>query len=110
MADVHAEAGVRLARLPDRNRIGLPFGLERLNLAVVDRIPRRSIRRLVDEHAVDGSGGLQTCSGVDDVACRNRLTLLGFRGEPAERLSGRDPDPKLDPLLSRVLADRKPVA
>src|SRR4029077_14188265 len=68
MGDVDAEAGARLQRLPDRNRIGLPFGVDGLDLSVVDRPPSRSIRRLVRQHAVDGSGGLETSSSVDDVA------------------------------------------
>ena len=107
VGDINAEAGARLLCLPDRNRIGLPLGVDRLDLAVVDRLPGRSIRRLVDEHAVDGSGGLQTSSSVDDIARRNGLTLLGSRSQPDERLSGRDPDPELDSFLSRVPADRK---
>src|SRR5439155_1416219 len=107
VGDVHAEAGARFECLPDRNRIRLPFGLDRLSCSVFDRVPRRSVRRLVGEHAIHRSGGLQASGGVDDVACRHRLTLLGFRREPHERLSGSDPDSKLDPFLSRVPADRK---
>ncbi len=67
VCEVDAEPGVRGNRLPHRDRLGLALGLDRRKLSVVDRMPCRTLGRLVHDHAVDGRGALQARSRVDDV-------------------------------------------
>jgi hypothetical protein len=56
---------------------------------VPDAVPARH-GRLVDDDAADGSGCLEPCSCVDDVACCDPLAELRTRGQPDDGLAGRD--------------------
>ena len=56
--DVDAEARPCLARLPDRDRLGLSLRLNGLGLGVVDPLVRRAKCRLVDQNPVHGSRAL----------------------------------------------------
>src|SRR6267378_1530127 len=53
-SEVDAEPRPRLHDLPDWNRRFLPLRLDRRELAVIDRLRRRAIRRLANEDAVHG--------------------------------------------------------
>ena len=66
--DIDPGACPHLIGQPDRDRLGLPLGLDRGRLAELDRVAGRPLRRLVDEHAVDRRGALQASGGIDDVA------------------------------------------
>ena len=105
--DVDAEARVRGDGRPDADRLRLALRLDRLGLLVVDGGPRRAVRRLVDEDPVHRRRALQACGRVDDVARGHALAGVGPRVESNERLAGRDPDPQLELLLERELADRE---
>ena len=79
--------------------------------ARLDRGHGRALRRLIDQDAVLRRRGLQTCSGVDDIAGRHALSLARAGIERDERLAGRDADP--DPqiasgVLPVQLGDRRP--
>ena len=87
IGDVVAEACARRDGLPDRDRLGLALGLDGLRLAVLDDIPRRPIRGVSDEDAVDRRGRLHPRRGVDDVAGDHRLALGRPRAEGDERLA-----------------------
>ncbi len=98
----------RLDGLPDGDRLGLPFRLDRLGIAIVDRLLGSPVGGLVDEDAVRGGGGLETRGGVHHVTGGHPLTGLGTRLEGYERLAGRDPNPDFELcLLPRPFADRE---
>src|SRR6266540_63161 len=59
LLDVDAEAPAGRRRLPDRDRLGLAFGLDGLYLAVLDRPLGCAVRGLVDEDAVRRRGRLE---------------------------------------------------
>ena len=100
-----AEARTGFDRLPHGDRLGLALRLDRLGLAVLDGVASRPVRRLADEDPVHGSGGLETSCRVDDVAGGHPLSGVGARIERHERFAGRDPDPELEPLLDREVAN-----
>ena len=91
--DVHTEAGSRRNHLPDADRLGLPLGMHRLGVAVLDHRRRGPVRRLVDEDAVHRCGRLEARGGVDDVTGRHAFALLRPGGERDHRLAGRHADP-----------------
>ena len=91
--DVHAGSRAHLECAPDGDRRRLSFGLDRLRLVVVDRMPRRPEGGVVDENPVYRGSTLQSGSGVDDVAGGHALALGRARIERDERLAGGDPDP-----------------
>ena len=107
VSDVDTEAGVCGCRLPDRDRVRLALRFDRLGCLVVDGCARCPVRRLVDEDAVHRRGALQARGRVDDVARGHALACFGLGVERHERLAGRDPDPQLELLLERELADRE---
>ena len=76
-----------------------PFASTGGRFAVVHSVSRGAICRLVDEHAVDRRGALETSGGVDDVAGGHSLAGIRLCIELDERLAGRDPHAELEPLL-----------
>ena len=89
------------------DRLGLAFRLHRGRFGELDRVARRPVRRLVDEHAVDRRGALQAGCRVDDVARGHAFAGARLRVEPHERLTRRDPHAKLELVLERELPDRE---
>ena len=81
---------------PGFHRVGLPLGLDRRCLLVLDRVARGLVRPSTREHAADRSGRLQARGRVDDVPGNHRLAELRPRPERDERLSGVDGDPNLN--------------
>ena len=106
--DVDAEARVRCDRLPDGDRLGLALRLDGLGAVVVDRAD-----------ASPGRWSRPTMTPLTGAALCRRAAVLttspdampspasGRASRRDERLSGRDPDPKLEPLLEREVADRE---
>ena len=90
-----------------RDRLRLALRLDGLGRLVVDGGRGRSVRRLVDDDAVDRCRALQPCRGVDDVAGGHALAGVGLGVEPDERLAGGDADSQLEPFLEREVADRE---
>jgi len=105
LPEVDAEAGARLLRLPDGDRIGLAFGGHRLRLPEANHLSRRALGRLVHEQAVHGSRALQARRGIDHVPRDHALTLGRSRVEGDQRLAGRNCDAHLQ---LAVLHDRVP--
>ncbi len=93
--DVDTEARTRLERLPNLDRLGLALRLNRGPIAVLDRLPRRTVGRPVDKNAVDRRRGLQPGRRVDHIPGGHPLTLARARAERDQRLARRDPDPHL---------------
>ena len=89
-------------RLPDAHRLGLSLRLDRLVLAVLDRVRARAVGLLADEDPVDRRGRLDPRGSVEHVAPGDALALLGLVAVGDDHLAGRDPDPHLD-LADRVL-------
>ena len=87
--EIHPSPGPRRQGPPDEDRIGLSLRLNRLSFAVIDHMARRTVRRLVDENPVNRRRGLNSESGVRDVAPRHRLSGSGEGAKRHERLSGR---------------------
>ena len=110
--DVDAEARARLEhRVQTAIGSDLPFAsIGSAARRTRRRCAGRAIRRVVDEDPVDGGAALQARSRVDDVARGHALACVGLGVEGDERLAGRDPDPQLEPLLDRELADRERCA
>src|SRR5262249_45297956 len=106
--EIDPEARMRLHGLPHPNRRLLPLGVDRLVLAVVDRLRGRAIGRLAGEDAVHRRGRLQPRRGVDAVARRHTLSCLWLPLEVDQSLARvhRDPDLEL-PLLGDPIADRQ---
>ena len=108
LREVDAVPRARLDRFPHPDRLRLALRLDRLGLAVVDRLTRRAVGRLADEDAVHRRRRLQARGGVDDVARRHTFAFGGAPAERDERLAGVDGDPHLElVLLVRPVADRK---
>ena len=105
--DVDSGPSPHLGRLPDRDRLGLPLSVDRRRLLVVDDRTRRSVRRLVGEDAVDRRGALKSSCRVHDVPRRHAFAFSRACIERDERLAGRDPDAKLEPVLEGEVADRE---
>ena len=106
--DIDAEARPRFQRFPDRDRLRLALGLDRLAGLVQDRLLRRPVGRLVDEDPVDGRGGLQAGGGIHDVARGHALAFGGPRAERDERLSRGDGDSHLQvALFDQPVPDRE---
>ena len=93
--DVHTEPRARLLRFPDGNGLRLPFRLDRLGVAIFDRVPRRAVRRLADEDAVDRSGNLQARRGIHDVTRSHAFTGFRTRSEIDQCFPGVHRDPHL---------------
>ena len=87
VSDIDTEARVGRLRLPHYDRFRLPFRLDGLGVLVVDGGTRCPVRRLVDQHAVDGRGALEACSRVDDVAGGHALAGIRLCIELHERLA-----------------------
>src|SRR5205085_3453178 len=98
----------RLERLPRVHGLALSLGFDRRQLAELDRLARRAIRDLADEHAVDRRSRLQPRSRVHDIARSHALPRLGTRSEVDQRLPRVDGDPHLHPaVLARPVANRE---
>jgi hypothetical protein len=107
--DVDTEPGTGLQRLPDIDRLGLPLRFDRGRIAVLDRLSRRPVGRPIDKHTADGRRRLQPGRRIDHVAGSHPLALARARAERDQRLTGRDPDPHLQPgtLLRQPVPDRE---
>ena len=105
---VDSEPARRRQRPPGGNGIALALELERGQLLVADRLPRRAVRLLVDDEASDGRLSLETGGGVDDVAGRDALARPGLGAELHHRLARRDgcAHGELELLVVRELVDR----
>jgi hypothetical protein len=106
---VETETGLRGNSLPDLDRLGLALRLDGIGRAVLDRVARRAVGGLSHEDSVDRRGGLQARCGVDDVAGRHSLALVGSCAQGDEGLAGRDgaAELQLERRLGLVqLADR----
>ena len=68
-------------RAPERHRLGLPFGRDRRQRLVVDRLARALPGRLADDHAADRRRPEQARGGVDGVARDHALPRLEPRPE-----------------------------
>ncbi len=105
---LRAHSCPRVERLPDREGLGLPFGLYALELTELDHRARRAISGRPDDDAIHGRRGLQTRRRVDDVAGGHSLTRLRPCAEVDQCLSRVDGDPHLHLLLvARPVADRE---
>jgi hypothetical protein len=96
LLDVEAEAGSRCDRLPSRNRVRLPFRLDRRRLAVFNRLGRGAMGRLTDEDPSDRGGGLEPRRSVDDVPGSHPFSEVGPGAERHERLARVHSDPHLE--------------
>ena len=105
MRDVDTEARAGRNHLPDPNRLRFALRVDRGCVAILDRPACRAVGRLVGEDAVDRGCALEARACVDDVARRHPLALGRARVECDQRLTGRDPDPKLEPVLHREVAN-----
>ena len=102
-----ARAGVlRRYRPPDRERLRLPLGSDRLLLAVLDRVTRHAVRGLADQDPAGGRERLETRGRVDDVAGDDSLARARLGVERDERLAAVDRDPEFELGRERV-ADRE---
>src|SRR5579859_1094175 len=81
LLDVAAEAGAGGDDLPDRDRLRLPFRLDRGRVAVLDHVARCAIRPLADEDPIHRSRALEPRRGVDDVAGDHRVAGARLRSE-----------------------------
>ena len=97
--EVDAEAGTRAQRLPDRDRLGLAFGLDGRCVSIFDYPTGRPVRRLVREDSVDRRGILEASRRVDDIAGGHALARLRASIEPNERLACGNGDPHLHVVL-----------
>ncbi len=105
---VYPHARASLERLPDLDRRRLALCLDRVVIAVRDRLCGGAIRRLVDEDAVHGRGALKPCRGIDDVAGGHALAFARPSAERNEGFARRDGDPELKILLLlHPVADRE---
>jgi hypothetical protein len=80
--------------------------LDRLLLAVLDRITRHAVRGLADQDPAGGRERLETRGRVDHVAGDNSLARARLGVERDERLAAMDRDPELELGRERV-ADRE---
>src|SRR3954447_3306682 len=94
--EVETEACDGLYGLPDLDELCLALRVDRLSLAVLDRVAGGAEGRLANEHAVDGRRRLHPCGRVDDVAGDHRLALGRARTEVDERHARVDRDPHLE--------------
>ena len=88
----------------------LPFASTGFGVLVVDSVTRCPVRRLVDQHTVDGRGALEARGGVHDVPGGHALAGIRLCIELHKRLAGRDPHTQLEPFVDRELAngERRP--
>ena len=105
--DIDSRACPDLVGQPHRDGIRLSFRLYRGRLAELDRVTRRPIGRLVDEHTVDRRRALQAGGGVDDIARGHPLAGARLGVEPYEHLARRNSDAELEVVLERELPDRE---
>ncbi len=110
MSDVDPESRPRRGGAPHRDRLRLPFRLDRGRLLVLHGVAGGPLGRLAHQDPVHGGGGLEPSGGVDDVAGCHALAALGLCVEPDERLARGDPDPQLETFLERevVNGERRP--
>jgi hypothetical protein len=106
---VDAVARTGRDHFPDRDRLRLPLGLNRLSLAVLDHVVRRPIGGLSDEDAVDRRGRLEAGGRVDDIPGRHALPFRSPRAERDQRLAGvhRQSELELILLLADPVKDRE---
>ena len=99
------DAAPRANDAPHRDRLGLPFGLHRVERFERDRRFGRAHRRLVDEHGADRCRRLQACGGVHDVARDDPLATFRASAESDDCLSRRHgrPDRELEPFIAQLL-------
>ena len=88
--EVDAEPRPEIDRPPDRDRLGLAFDRDRLELLVVDGVARRAVRDLADDDTADGSNLLQARGRVDDIAGNHALAFLRASAERDYGLAGID--------------------
>ena len=72
---------------PGADRVRLPLRNDRLCLAEVDEVSRRTVSLLADENRVRRRSGLKARRGIDDVARDHRLPQLRPRPERDDRLA-----------------------
>ena len=87
-------AGKHVVKPPDRDRLRLPFQLERLDRIGHDRVAHQPDRRVTDEDLPSCRGGFEPLRDVDRVAGRERLALLRVA---CDHLAGVDARSHLDP-------------
>ena len=90
MGDVHTETGPCCHCLPHGDRLGLALRFDRRCVSILDGLAGRTIGRLIREDPVDGSGALQACGRVHDVAGGHSLAFERPRVERDEGLTGRN--------------------
>ena len=100
--DVDPVVGPGLDRLPDHDRVGFPLRFDGIPHAVLDRPLGGAIRRVADQHPIDGGGCLEPGRRVHHVAGGHPFALERANAERDERLAGvhADPDVEID---ARVL-------
>jgi hypothetical protein len=100
--NVDAEAPDAGHGLPRSHRLGLPLGLNRSNLAILDEMLARPACGVVGEDSVDRGGRLHAGRGVEDVPSGDALALLRSGIEPHERFARRDGDANVEVQLGVV--------
>jgi hypothetical protein len=109
LGDVYAQARPRRQCSPDRHRLGLTFGGDRVGLLVPDCPGSRPLGGLVDQHPVDRGGRLQPGRGIHNISRGHPLPLDRSRVQGDEGLPGGHSDPDMQ-VKSRVglveLSDR----
>ena len=94
-------------RLPRRDRLRLALRLDRLELAVVDRLLGRAERLLADDDRVHGAAPWSRAAVLITSPAAIDSPASGWASTRDERLAGVDSDPHLDALLERPVADRE---
>ncbi len=87
-------AGKHVVEPPRRDRLRLPFELERRDRLGDDRVAHEPDRRVADEDLPSSRSGFEPLRDVDCVAGRERLALLRVAGD---HLAGVDARAHLDP-------------
>jgi hypothetical protein len=90
---VSQDVAPRADDLPRTQRLRLALRHHRRGRPVLDRMPCRSLRRLVDEDPAWPRRALQARTDVHHISCRNAFAGARVDVELHERLARRDADP-----------------